>query len=102
MVGEQVVAATEAGAAWAVAAVDEALHRLAFALSAAYNLLDIECVVLGGGAVTDRFPDLDRLAALVEPLVYPGIRPIVLRRGALGSNAVLTGAALLALERNPS
>lgn len=102
VVGEQVVAAAEAGAAWAVTAVDEALRRLAFALSAAYNLLDIECVVFGGGAVTERFPDLDRLAALVEPLVYPEIRPIALRRGALGGNAAITGAALLALERSSS
>jgi glucokinase len=101
-VGEQVVAAAEAGAPWAEAAVDEALHRLAFAMSAAYNLLDIECVVLGGGAVTEGFPVLDRLAALVEPLVYPEIRPIALRRGALGGNAAITGAALLALERRSS
>jgi len=96
--GAQVVAAHRANEPWACAVVEEALMRLAFALSGAYNLLDIECVVLGGGAVSDHFPDLNHLRRLLEPLVYPEISPLVLRRAALGDWSVLTGGALLAID----
>ncbi|MBW7886194.1 MAG: ROK family protein [Caldilineaceae bacterium] len=96
--GAEVVSAFENGAPWARSAVGEAMRRLALALSGAYNLLDIECAVLGGGVVSPRFPDLEDLRRQVEPLVYPEIRPIVLRRGALGDQAVLHGAALLAFD----
>ena len=46
----------------------------------------------------EDFPDLAALQQRVEALVYPEIRPILLRRAALEGNAVLTGAALLALD----
>jgi glucokinase len=96
--GAQVVEAYAANEPWARAVVEDALARLAFALSGAYNLLDIECVVFGGGAVSDHFPDLKHLRRLLEPLVYPQIAPLILRRAALGGWSVLTGAALLAID----
>lgn len=96
--GLQVVEAYCTGEQWARDVITQALKQLAFALSSYYNLLDIECTVFGGGAVSGSFPDFEHFRALLEPLVYPEIRPIVLRRAALGDKAVLTGAALLAFE----
>ncbi len=97
--GREVLTAYAASEAWARAVVEEMLSRLAFAVSAAYNLVDIECTVFGGGVITSAFPDLEALRQRIEPLVYPQIRPIDLRRAVLGSHAVLTGAALLAFDR---
>lgn len=98
LTGQSVLAAYRNGEDWAATAVDEALTHLATAISHVYNLLDIERIVIGGGAVTELYPDLERLRRLIAPLVYPQIRPIVLRNAALGSTGVLRGAALLALE----
>ncbi len=96
--GIDVARAVRQGEPWAIAVADRMLDALALAISHALNLLDIECVVLGGGVVQPDFPDLASLQQRVEALVYPEIRPILLRRAALEGNAVLTGAALLALD----
>ena len=93
-----IVEAHRRGEAWAAAVIDKMYDALALSISHALNLLDIECVVLGGGVVQSGFPDLAVLQQRLEPLVYPEIRPILLRRAALSRDAVLTGAALLALD----
>lgn len=84
---------------WATEIVDKMVETLALAVSHALNLLDIECVILGGGVIQTDFPDLADLQRRLELLVYPEIRPITLRRAALQKDAVLTGAALLALDK---
>lgn len=84
---------------WAAEVVEKMYETLALAVSHALNLLDIECVILGGGVVQTGFPDLVDLQQRLEPLVYPEIRPIILRCAALQKDAVLTGAALMALEK---
>ncbi|MFN8454429.1 MAG: ROK family protein [Anaerolineae bacterium] len=86
------------GERWAEEVIEQAHQQLAISLSAAYNLLDLEVAVLGGGAVLDVFPNLDRLQQLLEELVYPEIRPITLKKSSLGSEAMLVGAALLAFD----
>ncbi len=96
--GEDVVRAYQNKEPWAVSAIEEIHIQLGMAISAAYNLLDLECTILGGGAVSDIYPNLDRLYQLLEELVYPQTRPIVLRKGALGADAIITGAALLAFD----
>jgi glucokinase len=96
--GEDVVKAYWNQESWAVSAIEEAHVHLGMAISAAYNLLDLECTILGGGAVSEIYPNLDRLCQILEELVYPQTRPIVLRRGALGADAIITGAALLAFD----
>lgn len=95
----EVLQAYRRGEAWAAAAVDQMYDTLALSISHALNLLDIGCVVLGGGVVQADFPDLAALQQRLELLVYPQIRPILLRRAALGQDAVLVGAALLAHKR---
>jgi len=96
--GVDVVNGARQGVPWAIAVVDKMLDALSLGISHALNLLDIECVVLGGGVVQPGFPDLAVLYQRVDALVYPEIRPILLRRAELEGDAVLTGAALLALE----
>ena len=93
-----VISAYLAGTAWAVAAVEQWLDHVALALSSVYNLLDIDCTVLGGGVVGDNFPDLAALQERLLPLVYPQIRPVTLRRAALAEHSVLMGAAALAFD----
>ncbi len=96
--GEKVIRAYRRTTKWAREVVAEAHQQLAFSLSAAFNLLDLETTILGGGAVSDVFPDLEQLQSRLEELVYPEIRPIVLRKSRLGAEAMLLGAGLLALD----
>lgn len=98
LTGEDVVEAFQRRERWAEEVIEQAHQQLAISLSAAYNLLDLEVAVLGGGAVSDVFPNLDRLQPLLEKLVYPEIRPITLKKSLLGSEAMLIGAALLAFD----
>jgi len=95
---EDVIAAHQRSESWATRAITEAHERLAFALSAFYNLLDVECVILAGGITVANYPNLELLHRLIEPLVYPQIRPIVLRYATYRQDAALLGAALLAME----
>jgi len=98
MTGKEIVLAAASGSAQACKILDEATERLAFGLSSAYTLLDIETTILGGGVVSSCWPDLAALKEKVEKLVYPEIRPIDLRRSQLGSEAIIKGAALLGFE----
>lgn len=84
---------------WAVEVVEKMYETLSLSVSHALNLLDIECVIFGGGVIQTDFPDLVALQERLEPLIYPEIRPIILRRATLQKDAVLTGAALLALDK---
>ena len=76
---------------------DAATAALALAVAHALTLLNPEEVVIGGGAA-GRWPDLGVLAARIEGLVHPQVRPIRLRRSALGSEANWFGAALLVVD----
>jgi glucokinase len=96
--GANVVEAYRRQERWAAEAVETMHQTLALAVSHAFNLLDIACVIFGGGVIQPDFPDLADLQQRLETLVYPEIRPIILRRAALQKDAVLTGAALLAQD----
>jgi glucokinase len=93
-----VIQAAVRSEAWAAQIVDQALDALAFALSSAFNLVDIEGAILDGGAVSELYPDLSELSRRVDALVYPLMRPVSLRLGKLRGESVLQGAALLAFE----
>ena len=101
--GGDVVDKAFEGETWAQQSLGISTEMLSIALSHAYTLLDIECVVLGGGAVTVRWPDLARLTAEVEKRVFPEVRPIRLVRSKFGSKANIVGAAYNAftlIDRN--
>ncbi|GGM29367.1 ROK family protein [Dactylosporangium sucinum] len=99
--GRTVVPTLEAVAASADpaarAAIDLGAAVLGAGIAAAANLLDPDVVVLGGGVLSlgDRFlPGVD---AALRAAALPGIDRVPLRPAALGSAAVLAGAALLAV-----
>jgi glucokinase len=93
---EHVLASARTGIPWAIDVLADASDLLARGLSYAFNTLDIESVVLGGGVVSDTWPDLVALQRLVEETTHPEIRPIIVRRAVTGPNAMLLGAALAA------
>lgn len=98
LTAEELTSAGVGGAAWAGAVADAWLSWMAFALANAFNLLDVSTAVLAGGVIQPDFPDLDELRRRVESLTYPQIRPVEVRRAALGGESVLVGAAQLAFE----
>ena len=96
--GSEVVSSYDESMSWAVQAVNDAERHLATALSHVYNLLDIDRVVIGGGAVSPTYPSLQRLRKLAEPLIYILTLPIDIQLATFGQSGVLHGAAYLARE----
>jgi glucokinase len=78
-------------------ALDRATDSLALAIAHALTLVNPDEVVLGGGAVSDAWPNADALTARVTVLVHPQVRPVRIRRSTLGDRANLLGGGLLAL-----
>jgi glucokinase len=76
-------------------ALDRGTDSLALTIAQALTLVNPDEVVLGGGAVSDAWPDLDDLSRRVTNLVHPEVRPIRIRRSTLGGEANLLGAGLL-------
>ena len=96
-----IAAAVAAGDHVAVREVQRAAHYLGLALGGLVNLFGPEIVIIGGGvteALGPMFLDLIRAAAREQILVDPGHR-IKIESAALGDDAGILGAALLARER---
>ena len=72
--------------------------QFTIAVSHALNLLDLEGVVLSGGVFSHFDFRLEDLARTLQENVYPEIRPIAVRKGALGEHSQLVGAMLQAIE----
>jgi glucokinase len=93
--------AIAAGDAVAIRAVDRAAHYLGLGLGSLINVFGPQIVIVGGGvagALGDPFVDRVRAAARTQVLVDPeGM--IRIERAALGDDAGILGAGLLALER---
>jgi glucokinase len=94
-------AAVFAGDPVALREVARAAHFLGLGLGGLVNLLGPEIVVIGGGvaeALGSSFIDLVRASARQQILVDPD-QTIKIEPAALGDDAGILGAALLALER---
>jgi glucokinase len=81
--------------------VQRAAHFLGLGLGSLINVFGPEIVIIGGGvaeALGDPYVDLVRTAARTQTLADPDSR-IRIDRGALGDDAGILGAALLARER---
>ena len=94
-------AAVAAGDPVAVREVHRAAHFLGLGLGGLINLIGPEIVILGGGvtaALGPAFIDLVRLAAREQILVDPDSK-IRIEPAALGDDAGILGASLLARER---
>lgn len=95
---EDIIRSYTYGEAWAKKVIEEATTALAFSLSQAYTLFDMEGIVLGGGVVSEIYPNLEQLTVLLEQMVYPQVRPIILRRAKLKTDSQLFGAAYFAFQ----
>ena len=72
--GPAIIAAAAQGEPWAQEVVDTAHEALAVALSHALTVVDCGTVVIGGGAVSGRWPDPAHLRERVAKLVHPQVR----------------------------
>lgn len=91
--------ALEEGDPLATRIVDDAVEALGIALGTVVNLLDLDCVVVGGGLAEKLGQDLaDRIHAAARPwmLVPDARRTIVV--AALGDHSGIVGAAQMARE----
>lgn len=103
LTGRAVVAAAEAGVAEAIAVLEDAGRWLGVAIASMVSALDPAIVVVGGGAGVATAPWLLPAArrSAAERLLGRGWRdPVTVVAAALGDDAGLVGAALLA--RDPS
>ncbi len=94
-------AAVAAGDVVALREVERAAHFLGLALGGLVNLIGPEIIVIGGGvtaALGPMFLDLIRTAARQQILVDPN-ETIKIEPAALGDDAGILGAALLALDK---
>ncbi len=90
-------AALEQGDARATEVVDEAVDALGMAVGGAINLLDLDCVVLGGGfAEKLGQPLADRVGAAARPWALVPESPRRFVTAELGDDAGVVGAAVLA------
>jgi glucokinase len=82
---------------WARALVDESAQRLALAIGNAIAVLNPDRLVLGGGVLA-RAPRLRARMIAALPAIAPAavLRPLTIVDAALGDDAGLIGAALLA------
>jgi glucokinase len=76
--------------------IDDAAWALSIALASMQNLLDLEAVIIGGG-MGDRLgqPFADRVAGLLQPLLFVPERPPVMLSTELGDLSGAVGAAIL-------
>ena len=86
------------GDAAAAAALAEIADWLGYGLSIALNMFNPDVVVLGGGLVEIGDAFLASTQAAVQKYAYPPVRETPLRLAALGPQAGLIGAGLLARQ----
>jgi glucokinase len=93
--------AIASGDAVAIRAVDRAAHYLGLGLGSLINVFGPQIVIVGGGvagALGETFVDRVRAAIRTQTLVDPENK-IRIERAALGDDAGILGAALLAREK---
>ncbi len=66
------------------------------------SVLDVEALIIGGGVAEIGEPWWTPLDAALRANPLPGAQGVALRRAALGSDAVVVGAAWLALNHHAS
>jgi glucokinase len=87
----------------AVDVIARAIGALGAGIASAVNLLDVECVVIGGGlGVRLGEPYVERIATAMLPHLFADSRPPVVRVAALGDLGGAVGASLLLGSDGPS
>lgn len=88
--------AVQAGDALAVRLIDQAVDALGVAIASAVNLLDVEAVIIGGGlGVRFGHAYVDRIAAAMDPHLFPGHQKPAVELSSLGDLGGALGASLL-------
>ena len=84
----------------AIELIDEAVEALGAGIASACNILDPECVVIGGGlGVRMGEPYVKKIGKAMQPHLFTSDDPPVVELAALGDLGGAIGAALLASER---
>lgn len=82
-------------------AIGEGAQMLGTALAGLLSVLDVEAVIIGGGVAEISEPWWQPLERALRASVLPGPQRVALRRAELKNDAVVIGAAWLALSRMP-
>ena len=91
--------ALERGDELAVQLLDRAVRALGAGVASAVNLLDVECVIIGGGLGTRLGePYVKRITEAMQPHLFSDSRPPDVHLAALGDLGGAIGASLL-IER---
>jgi glucokinase len=94
--------ALEHGDELAIELIERAIRALGAGVASCVNVLDVECVVIGGGlGLRLGEPYAARVAAAMQPHLFADQRPPDVRLAALGDLGGAIGAALL-LEQSAS
>ncbi len=94
----EVISLARRGDETALAVFRRAGAWLGVAVAAAANILNPDCVLIGGGVAAVGGPLLEAVRASAVPRVMPALRNFRLAGAALGNDAGFIGAALLAAE----
>lgn len=81
----------------AIAVRDRFLSDFAIVISSLQAVLDMDCVVIGGGVSDSADFWWEELLAKVEPLK---LKPVQVKRATFGNEAGMLGAAMLVIESN--
>jgi glucokinase len=94
--------ALERGDKLATHVIDRAVKALGAGIASVVNVLDVECVIIGGGlGVRLGDPYVERIAAEMQPHLFADSRPPHVHVAALGDLGGAVGASLL-LEGEPA
>jgi len=74
--------------------LEEGENKLALTLSYAYTLLDYTYTIIGGGAVSQEWPKIDRLTKKTEKYLFSIVRNVSIQKGRLGAKGPILGAAI--------
>lgn len=85
------------GHAGAIAVRDRFLSDFAIVISSLQAVLDMDCVVIGGGVSDSADFWWEELLAKVEPLK---LKPVQVKRATFGNEAGMLGAAMLVIDSN--
>lgn len=85
----------EAGQTNAIVVREQFLSDLAIVISNLQAVLDMDCIVIGGGVSESADLWWDNLLAKVEPLK---LKPVELKRAIFGNEAGMLGAAMLVMD----
>jgi glucokinase len=83
--------------------IERALGALGAGVASVCNVLDVECVIIGGGlGVRLGEPYAERIAAAMQPHLFADFRPPDVHVAALGDLGGAIGATLLLEDRSPA